>query len=126
MHQGRFLALAETEKEDMVWKYYMFDLKQGTLKFLLNACIDTLPTAANLHKCITVKKPGIEIQDKKNKFIHLFELSVHIKTNGNIDKRHKWKSDRYAHFVTDMPGYNCSVTAFEIGNKEPLSFIHTA
>ena len=51
---------------------------------------------------------------------------MHIKTNGNIDKRHKWKSNRYAHFVTDMPGYNCSVTAFDIGNKEhsPLYTLH--
>ena len=70
----------------MVWKYYMFDLKQGTLKFLLNACIDTLQNAANLHKCITVKKPGIEIQDKKNKFIHLFESSVPIETNGILTR----------------------------------------
>ena len=46
--QGKFLALAAAEKEDVVWKSYMFDLKQGTLKFLLNASIDTLPTAANL------------------------------------------------------------------------------
>ena len=48
VQQGRFIELAEAENEDMVWKSYMFDLKQGTLKFLLNACIDTLPTAANL------------------------------------------------------------------------------
>ena len=48
--QGRFLEIAEAEKEDMIWKSYMFDLKQGTLKFLLNACIDTLPTAANLQR----------------------------------------------------------------------------
>ena len=48
--QGKFLALAAAEKEDVVWKSYMFDLKQGTLKFLLNASIDTLPTAANLKR----------------------------------------------------------------------------
>ena len=48
--QGNFLALASAEKEDIVWKSYMFDLKQGTLKFLLNSAIDTLPTAANLKR----------------------------------------------------------------------------
>ena len=48
--QGNFLALAAAEKEDIVWKIYMFDLKQGTLKFLLNSAIDTLPTAANLKR----------------------------------------------------------------------------
>ena len=48
--QGKFLVLAAAEKEDIVWKSYMFNLKQGTLKFLLNAAVDTLPTAANLKR----------------------------------------------------------------------------
>ena len=48
--QGHTLALAAAEKQDAVWKVYMFDLKAGTLKFLLNATIDTLPTAANLRR----------------------------------------------------------------------------
>ena len=28
------------ENEDLIWKSYMYSLKQGTLKFLLNASID--------------------------------------------------------------------------------------
>ena len=46
--QGQFLAIAAKENCDMVWKSHMFNLKRGTLKFLLNACLDTLPTNANL------------------------------------------------------------------------------
>ena len=46
--QGHYLELASAEKQDIVWKSFMYNLKQGTLKFLLNAAIDTLPTAANL------------------------------------------------------------------------------
>ena len=38
----------EMTNEDVVWKSFMFDIRQGTLKFLLNASIDTLPTGANL------------------------------------------------------------------------------
>ena len=48
--QGKNLELASAEKQDLVWKSFMYDLKQGTLKFLLNANIDTLPTAANLKR----------------------------------------------------------------------------
>ena len=48
--QGNFLSLAAAEYEDAVWKSYMYDLKQGTIKFLMSAAIDTLPTAANLFK----------------------------------------------------------------------------
>ena len=72
--------------------------------------------------CITVQKPDIVIQDKKNKLIHLFELSCAIETNGNIEKRHTEKSNRYAHFVTDMSGgYKCEVTCFEIGSRGFIS-----
>ena len=48
--QGSLLALAAREKVDLVWKSSMFQLKSGTLKFMLNACIDTLPTPANLKR----------------------------------------------------------------------------
>ena len=48
--QGSLLCLACQEKEDLLWKSNMFQLKCGTLKFMLNACIDTLPTPANLKR----------------------------------------------------------------------------
>ena len=48
--QGSSLALAAAEKNDLSWKSYMFDLKKGTLKFLTNVSIDTLPTQANLKR----------------------------------------------------------------------------
>ena len=44
------------------------------------------------------RKPDIVIQVKKNKFIHIFELSVDIETNGTIDKRHQEESYMYAYF----------------------------
>ena len=48
--QGNTLALAAAEECDLSWKSYMFGLKQGTLKFILNASIDTLPSQANLKR----------------------------------------------------------------------------
>ena len=56
--QGNLLTLAAKEKVDLVWKSSMFQLKSGTLKFMLNAAIDTLPTPANLKrwKCGTSDK----------------------------------------------------------------------
>ena len=56
--QGHYLALASAEKQDVVLKSFMYDLKQGILKFLLNAAIDTLPTAANLKRW---KKSGSDL-----------------------------------------------------------------
>ena len=63
----------------------------------------------------------IVIPDKKNTILHIVELSVAIETNGNVDKRHRKKSDKYAHFVTDITGYNCQVTCFEIGSRGYIS-----
>ena len=48
--QGKTLELAAAESTDFTWKSFLFDLKKGTLKFLANAHIDTLPTAANLKR----------------------------------------------------------------------------
>ena len=187
--QGKFLALAAAEKEDIVWKSAMYDLKQGTLKFLLNASIDTLPTAANLKRwkksssdlcklckrrqttnhilnnckvaldtnrytwrhnciinyivtnvdpkfrifsdlpghtaagggsippelCVTTLKPDIVILNDQAKTIHLFELTC--PSENNIEQRHTEKSNKYAHFTTDISDYKCKVDAFEVSSK---------
>ena len=34
VQQGKFLEIAAAQHEDIVWKSFMFDLKQGTLKFI--------------------------------------------------------------------------------------------
>ena len=49
LKQGHLLSIAALEKSDAIWKSYMFDIKKGTIKFLLNACLDTLPTKTNLN-----------------------------------------------------------------------------
>ena len=46
--QGEFLKLALEEKKDPIWKSFIWNLKSGTAKFLLNSTIHTLPTMNNL------------------------------------------------------------------------------
>ena len=46
--QGRFLELTQMEQTDATWKSYLYNLPKGTMKFVLNASIDNLPTKANL------------------------------------------------------------------------------
>ena len=46
--QGEFLKLAQREKKDPIWKGFIWSLKSGTAKFLLNSTIHTLPTMNNL------------------------------------------------------------------------------
>ena len=46
--QGKFLELWKCEQNDATWKSYIFNLPKGTMKWLLNSSIDTLPTKINL------------------------------------------------------------------------------
>ena len=50
--QGHNLALAAAKKQNLVWKNFMYNLKQGTLKFLLNAGI--LHVFAYTHVCMRI------------------------------------------------------------------------
>ena len=46
--QGKFLEMCNTEKTDATWNSYIFNLPKGTMKFILNSTLDTLPTKTNL------------------------------------------------------------------------------
>ena len=48
--QGKNLELAAAENSDFLWKSHLYDMRARIMKFLLNAAIDTLPTAANLKR----------------------------------------------------------------------------
>ena len=69
--------------------------------------------------CITAQKPDIVIIDKKQKILHIFELTVPFEQN--IEQRHFEKANKYAHFETDCTDYNCTVTAFEVGSRGYIS-----
>ena len=46
--QGKFLEITKLEQMDATWQSYIYNLPKGTMKWLLNASIDTLPTKVNL------------------------------------------------------------------------------
>ena len=48
--QGHFLELTKIEQTDATWKSYIFNLPKGTMKWILNSSINTLPTKANLRQ----------------------------------------------------------------------------
>ena len=43
-----FPILRKLEQTDATWQGYVYNLPRGTMKFLLNSTIDTLPTKVNL------------------------------------------------------------------------------
>ena len=72
--QGHFLCLAMLEKFDMIWKSYMFNLK-----FLLNSCLDTLPTDL----CKLCLQAGVELQGRRqettNHILNGCKVALHQK-----------------------------------------------
>jgi hypothetical protein len=48
--QGNLFALLQAENESITWKFYMWDLPYGVLKFAVNSSIDKLPTFTNLRR----------------------------------------------------------------------------
>ena len=81
--------------------------------------------------CVTNLKPDIVIIDSAKKKLHIFELTVPLTTN--IDQRNTEKSRKYAPFITDITGFDCTVNCFEVSatgfisnrNKATLSTLHS-
>ena len=73
---------------------------------------------------MTNLKPDIVILDEKNKKAVIYELTVPFETN--IHKQHKYKSEKYAHFETDITSYDTTVIAFEVGARGGLTSENTS
>ena len=65
--------------------------------------------------CVTNLKPDLVIIDRKTKQLFLFELTVPFERN--IEIRHTEKTNKYAHFVSDITSYETFICAFEIGSR---------
>ena len=60
----------------------------------------------------------------------VYELTCPFESN--IHKQHKYKSDKYAHFETDVKQYHTKVVAFKVGSRgvltpdniQRLSYLH--
>jgi len=94
------------EKSDMIWKSYMFNLKKGTLKFLLNSCLDTLPTQTNLQwvksasdLCKLCLQSGAELQGRRQ------ETTNHILNGCKValnQKRYTWRHNNLIKYITGL------------------------
>ena len=48
MQQGNYLELTKLQGSDATWQSFIFNLPRGTMKWILNSSINTLPTKTNL------------------------------------------------------------------------------
>ena len=72
---------------------------------------------------VTTLKPDIVIVDEHDKKAAIYELTVPFERN--IAKQHTYKSNKYAHFETDITQYNTKVIAFEVGSRGGLTTENT-
>ena len=68
---------------------------------------------------VTELKPDIVIVDERKKTVDIFELTVPFE--GNIKARNMMKSNKYAHFATDITTHKAKITAFEVGSRGYLT-----
>ena len=105
--QGKFLELTQLEQTDATWKSYIYNLPKGTMKFVLNASLDTLPTKANLSLWgkRTNNKCRCGVKETTN---HVLNCCVLALNEGRFTFRH----DSVLHYIAsclDTAKYDCYV-----------------
>ena len=110
--QGHLLTLASQEKEDILWKSTMFQLKAGTLKFMMNASIDTLATPANLHRWKLSPSFKCKLCGNRGTTNHILNCCKIMLETG----RYTWRHNNLVNFIvnhvdkkftvySDIPGW---------------------
>jgi hypothetical protein len=82
--QGNLFALLQAENESITWKFYIWDLPCGVLKFAMNSSIDTLPTFTNLTN-VNCQLCGNMV---KQMLFHVLVHCKHTLDQGRLTWRH--------------------------------------
>ena len=105
--QGKFLELTKMELMDATWKSYIFNLPKGTMKWLLNSSIDTLPNKTNLRKWgkITNDKCWCTGRQTLNHILNGCRRSLE-------QGRYTWRHDSLLNYISnclDRKNFTCFV-----------------
>ena len=105
--QGHFLELTKIEQTDATWKSYIFNLPKGTMKWILNSSINTLPTKANLRQWGKVTNDKCWCSQKQT-LNHILNGCKRALDQG----RFTWRHDSILYFIAnclDMKNFTCYV-----------------
>ena len=125
LQQGRY-----TWRHDNILKYIHDSIDQSKYKVYCDIEGSQSENGGTIpsNLAVTSLKPDLVILN--NSSVNIFELTVPFETN--IDSRHTFKCNKYAHFLTDITSITPYLEAFEIGargtitpaNKERLNKIY--
>jgi len=93
--QGDFLSLASKMDSDITWKSYIYNLPRGTLKFILNASINTLPTLNNLKQWGKITSDKCPHCDNKETLFHVLNGCKISLEQG----RYTWRHDNLINYL---------------------------
>jgi hypothetical protein len=114
-HQGGLLHLLQKEKINPEWQSMLSSLKKGTVKFILNSHINTLPTRDNLRTW------GKSVSDKCL-LCRCRDSTLHLLNGCKISldqSRYTWRHDSVLKFIHSLfTGTTHSVTSDLPGGKK--------
>ena len=103
--QGNFLKLSKMEQNDATWKSYIYNLPKGTMKWLLNASIDTLPTRVNLKQWGKINNDKCFCGQRQT-LNHILNCCTVSLNQGRFTYRHD-SILNYIHKCLDTSKYTC-------------------
>ena len=89
------VKISESEKGDVVWKSYIYDMKKWVLKFCLNSITNTLPTGDNL--LMWGKATNDKCKQCKGR-----ETTCHVLNNcpASLEKaRYTWRHNNFINYT---------------------------
>ena len=86
--QGNFLAANDLMIKDINFKSIIYHLPRNILKFLSNACIDTLPTNTNLKRWNKRSSPACQLCGNKETLLHVLNNCKVMLDQGRYTWRH--------------------------------------
>ena len=112
--QGEFLQLAIDQKLDITWQSYVHNLSKGTMKFLLNASINTLPTQDNLKLWNKSFSDKCHLCGNKDSCLHTLAGCPVALTQG----RFTWRHDSVISYIVSCVDSKFKVKCDIKGHKE--------
>ena len=108
--QGQLLTIAEDLNSDFSYKSLVFDLPRNVLKFLSNACIDTLPINVNLKRWNKRSSVACKLCSNKETLLHVLNNCKTMLTQG----RYTWRHNSVLNYIFHLVQKSYSDPSFKI------------
>ena len=116
LEQGKY-----TWRHDNILAYIESCLDAAKFKCFVDIPGHQTPTGGTIpvEHYITPLRPDLVILDEKNRSLDIFELTCPLEPN--IKQRNREKSQKYAHFTSEIDHLRTKVTCFEVGSRGYIS-----